>query len=113
MKEYFKVLARYNRWANELLYDSCVQLTREEYLEDRQAFFRSIHGTLNHLLVTDRLWLGRFENRDSGITALYQILYADFNSLLQARKKEDETIIQFIDQIDPKKIEENFTFKNL
>jgi len=81
MKDQFEVLARYNSWANARLYETSSRLPSDEYLKDRKAFFGSIHDTLNHLLVVDRLWLGRLEQRDSGITALNQTLYIDFNSL--------------------------------
>ena len=51
------MLALYNRWANERLYATAAQLTPEALAVDRGAFFGSLLGTLNHLLVTDRLWM--------------------------------------------------------
>ena len=113
MQDHFKVLARYNSWANACLYEVSGKLSPHEYLKDRRAFFSSIHGTLNHLLVVDRLWLGRLEQRDSGITALNQILYTDFASLLQARQKEDENISKFIEELDFTKLTETIYFKTL
>lgn len=113
MKDYFITMSLYNRWANSQLYKACGELPSNEYLKARKAFFGSIHGTLNHLLAGDRIWLGRFKHVDSGITALDKILYSDFASLLDARKKEDENIIEFVDQLDSKKITDNFSFKTL
>ena len=55
-----KVLARYNAWMNERLYASCSSLPDDERKKDVGAFFKSIHGTLNHLLLGDRIWMGRF-----------------------------------------------------
>ncbi|MBS0562375.1 MAG: damage-inducible protein DinB, partial [Proteobacteria bacterium] len=60
MKEYFAEFAGYNAWANDRLYDAAAALTEAQYREDRGAFFKSVHGTLNHLLVTDRVWMRRF-----------------------------------------------------
>ena len=60
-QEHFQMLALYNRWANEHLYDCAAQLTPEALAEDRGTFFGSLLGTLNHLLVTDRLWMSRLE----------------------------------------------------
>ena len=54
------VIARYNRWMNDKLYAFADVLTDEERKADRGALFRSIHGTFNHLLLADRVWLGRF-----------------------------------------------------
>ncbi len=56
----YRVLARYNRWMNERLYRLAGELTDEERTRDMGAFFRSVHGTFNHLVLTDRAWLARF-----------------------------------------------------
>ena len=53
--------ARYNRLANETLYEACAALSDGERRRDLGAFFRSVHGTLNHLLLGDRIWMTRFE----------------------------------------------------
>lgn len=54
MRDLFWQLAQYNRWANQQLYHSCEQLEPQVYFLDRQAFFTSIHGSLNHILLADR-----------------------------------------------------------
>jgi uncharacterized damage-inducible protein DinB len=58
--ENYRLLARYNRWFNERLYEASARLTDDQRKSDRGAFFGSIHATLNHLLWGDRLWLRRF-----------------------------------------------------
>jgi uncharacterized damage-inducible protein DinB len=98
--DYFRTLARYNRWANRKLYAAVGELPEAEYMKPRQAFFGSIHGTLNHNLVGDRLWMGRITGHDSGIRALDQILYGDFAGLRVAREAEDAQIINAIDAMD-------------
>jgi uncharacterized damage-inducible protein DinB len=61
----FSAMARYNRWMNERIYERCEKLSDTERKVDRGAFFCSIHGTLNHLLLGDRLWLGRDARRST------------------------------------------------
>jgi len=56
----YVALARYNTWMNEKLFAGAATLSDEERKRDLGAFFRSLHGTLNHLLLADRAWLGRF-----------------------------------------------------
>ena len=90
--EYFRTLARYNAWANRRLYDAVAGLPDDEYRRDRKAFFGSIHGTLNHILVGDRVWLGRIEGAEPGVESLDQILYGDFDGLRAARTSEDARI---------------------
>ncbi len=60
---YFGRLAAYNTWANLRLYAACDELSESAYLQPRAAFFGGIHGTLNHILVGDRIWFARFEGR--------------------------------------------------
>ncbi len=72
------LMARFNQWVNGHIYDSVAELSDEEYRRDRKAFFGSIHRTLNHLLVVDRLWAGRIRGIDPGITSLTEILFDEF-----------------------------------
>lgn len=98
--QYFRTLARYNEWANRRLYDACHALHEADYLKPRPSFFGSIHATLNHILVGDRLWIARFTGHDTKITSLDQILYGDFAGLRVAREAEDAQIVNFIDGLD-------------
>jgi len=66
----YQFLAKYNRWFNTRLYDACEQLPDDERRRDRGAFFRSIHGSLNHILWADRLWLRRFAAQGMAFPAL-------------------------------------------
>lgn len=87
-----QTLSRYNRWMNERLYALCETLSDPERKRDVGAFFRSIHGTLNHLLLADRLWLGRFLGRPFQVDSLAQELYADFAELRSERALTDREI---------------------
>jgi uncharacterized damage-inducible protein DinB len=59
MKAHFEQFAGYNHWANARLYQAAFALSDADYRRDVGAFFKSMHGTLNHLLVADRIWLKR------------------------------------------------------
>lgn len=92
--EHFRMLAGFNRWANGRVYDAVAALGEADYYKARAcAFFGSIHGTLNHLLVVDRLWFGRLAGTVPAISSLDEILYDDFASLRAAREAEDERIV--------------------
>lgn len=60
MKSHFTRMAKYNSWANARLYGMAHGLADDLYRKNVGAFFASLHGTLNHLLVTDRIWMRRF-----------------------------------------------------
>lgn len=107
----YSLMARFNAWANERLYECVARLPEEAYRADRKAFFGSVHRTLNHLLVVDRLWSGRIEGVNRGIRALDQILYDDFASLRAARRKEDEHLIAFVDGLGEERLGATVRFR--
>ena len=100
MTENLRILARYNRWANARLHAACTDLTTDAYKAARPAFFGSIHGTLNHILVNDRIWFARFTGGKSDITALDQKLYADLATLRTAQGIDDGKLIALVDGLD-------------
>lgn len=66
----YRFLARYNRWMNQRLYQACEALSDEERKRERGAFFGSIHHTLTHLVLADKMWLQRFAAQDTACAAL-------------------------------------------
>lgn len=70
LSENLTLLADYNAAMNQRMYDAAAQLPEEELLADRRAFFGSILGTLNHLVVGDTLWLQRFAHHPANFAAL-------------------------------------------
>lgn len=109
---YFKRLARYNAWANRRLYEACGSLSREDYVAPRPSFFGSIHRTLTHLLVGDRLWMSRFEGVPHGLSSLDQVLYDDFAALRAARVAEDDRIRRWADRLDDKALDGDLDYRN-
>lgn len=87
--------ARYNRLANELLYGACAGLSGAEYRRNLGAFFGSVHGTLNHLLLGDTIWMTRFEGGSHPSTCLDAILHEKFDALREARERLDRRIERF------------------
>ena len=94
MPEYAHTMSRYNRWMNEKLYAVCAEVSDERRKEDRGAPFRSIHGTLNHLLLADRMWLHRFVGTrfPVAVATLAHELYSDFDELRRERALTDQQI---------------------
>lgn len=102
--EHVGALARYNRWMNDKLYALAATLSDDDRRRDLGAFFRSIHGTFNHLLLADRVWLGRFKGAPvpdgfmgpGGIRSLDQELYADFDELRRQRALTDDELSAWV-----------------
>lgn len=96
----FPMLAAYNAWANRRLYDAVGALPADKYRADAGLFFRSLHGTLNHLLVTDRIWMRRFTGDGQAPDRLDAILHEEFEELRAAREAEDDRIVRWVDSLD-------------
>lgn len=110
--QHFQMLARYNTLANRRIYESCSQLTDAERKRTRPAFFKSIHGTLNHIMVGDRIWLTRFEGGEIQSTGLDAIIYEDFDELREARIAEDERIEAFTSGLGEQFLASTITYRN-
>ena len=101
---HYRMFGHYNAWANSRLYDATARLSAEQFRADRGAFFKSVHGTLNHLLVTDRIWMQRFTGEGEAPNRLDAILFESFDELRAAREAEDRRIVDFVDGLDDGRI---------
>jgi uncharacterized damage-inducible protein DinB len=110
--DYFATLARYNVWANQRLYQACAALSETEYLRERPSAFGSLHATLNHILVADRIWIARIEGRTPPSLDLDQILYADLIGLKVARSAEDEHLRNIIAGISEAMLDQPLVYRN-
>jgi uncharacterized damage-inducible protein DinB len=106
----YRMMAGYNGWANERVYDAAAKLGDAEYRADRGAFFGSVHGTLNHLLAADRIWMRRFTGQGEAPAALDAILYDDLAALRAARDREDARIASFAGALEPDELNADFTY---
>ncbi|MGQ2903060.1 MAG: DinB family protein [Neoaquamicrobium sediminum] len=110
MRQHFQMFAAYNRWANALVYEATAALSEEDQNRDMGAFFGSLMGTLNHLLVTDRIWLKRFTGEGAAPASLDTILYPDFVGLRGAREAEDARIVEWIGSLSKEDLAGRFTY---
>jgi uncharacterized damage-inducible protein DinB len=111
--EHYRMFAHYNAWANSRLYETAARLSGEQYRADRGAFFKSVHGTLNHLLVTDRIWMHRFTGEGDAPNRLDAILFETFDELRAARKAEDRRILGFVEGLDDRRIEGTIKYRRV
>src|SRR5271170_6008227 len=100
----WQMLAGYNACANERVYENAAKLSDVDYRADRGAFFKSVHGTLNHLLATDRIWMQRFTGEGDAPNRLDAILFETFDELRAAREAEDRRIVDFVERLDDARI---------
>ena len=119
------LMARYNQWMNERLYGACATLTPQALRQDRQAFFGSVLGTLNHLAVGDTLWMHRFVSRPESLavradmahfphpTSLRDTLHDQWGDLLRYRQRLDELIVRWAQGLSAQHLAEDFAYTNV
>jgi uncharacterized damage-inducible protein DinB len=125
LQDNFNLLARYNQWMNDKIYQLAATLSQEQLFANKGAFFGSVAGTLNHLLVADLIWLNRFRQLDTVAevlqplgqlptpVALDQILYPDFALLHSIRQQLDQLLILLCQRLDEQQLQHILSYKNL
>ncbi|MCP4383750.1 MAG: damage-inducible protein DinB [Hyphomicrobiales bacterium] len=113
MKSHYRMFAHYNQWANRRLYEAAGGLADADYRADRGAFFGSLHGTLNHLLVADRIWMARFTNDKSAPTKLDAVVHDQFEELRAARNAEDNRIMTYVDGLTDADLVAMLTYRTI
>lgn len=110
MKAHFAMMAEYNAWANARIYAQARKLPDESYRRNVGAFFASLHGTLNHLMVADRIWMRRFTGVGDHPAKLNAIMFDDLEALAAARQEEDGRIIRYVDGLSGEDIDKAFNY---
>ena len=113
MKAHFVMMAQYNAWANARLYRMAGTLPDERYRRDVGAYFQSLHGTLNHLLATDRIWMHHLTGTGDHPDTLNAIVCDDLPSLTEARQEEDARIMHFMQDLTELHLEEMWEYRAL
>lgn len=125
LKQNFELMARYNQWMNENIYRAASGLDPAQLVEDRGAFFGSILGTLNHILVGDTIWLKRFASHPAQYRsleyvrslpmpdALSDILYEEFEPLRTNRQTMDDVIVEFSREVDASDLDSALSYRSM
>ncbi|MGG2396134.1 DinB family protein [Pseudomonas sp. SH1-B] len=122
--EHIRQMARYNAWMNERLYAAAASLPDEALTAERGAFFGSILGTLNHLVVADRIWLGRYTAHPANYRALQAVatfqspavldqpMAANLQQLTVLRMQLDNCIEALASEISEEHLEQTLVYRN-
>jgi uncharacterized damage-inducible protein DinB len=125
IREQVVLMASYNEWMNTKIYKAAAKLTLQELAADRKAFFSSLLGTLNHIVIADIVWLKRFATHSSHYPALDpvrhfpqplgldQILFDDFATLSNYRKQLDNVIKRWAVSLTDLDLDRSLRYANM
>ena len=123
--DHVRLMAQYNRWMNRKVYATAAQMSDESRREERGAFFGSVLGTLNHIMVGDLIWLKRLSALPVGYPsfvtvrameqprALDRLLFESFDELASRRGELDDLIIRFCDELTEKDLGQPLAYRNM
>ena len=83
LRQHCELMHRYQGWALAQLYAGLAPLSDADYRRDAGLYFRSIHATLNHLLLVDHVWYGRMVREPFAVRGLGDELEPDRARLQQ------------------------------
>ncbi len=100
---FVQTMAAYNAEMNRRLYAAASRLSDGERRAERGAFWGSIHGTLNHVLWADQMWMSRFAGWDKPRVAIKEspTLHAGFDALAAARAEADAKLLEWTRGVRP------------
>ena len=87
--DYLRTMVAYGTWMNRTLADAAARLSEADRKRDMGAFFKSLHGTLDHLLWGDLIWMQRFDGKPAPTAAVGSVLYPDWEELVAQRHATD------------------------
>ena len=126
LQPHFALMASYNQWMNAKVYDAASKLTAAELTQERGAFFGSIFGTLNHIVVADTIWLKRFATLPSSTARtlavmidlptperLDQVMFDDLEGLNAHRQWLDTVIINWVAALTEDELSTMLSYHNI
>ena len=107
------MMMEYNRWANDRLFADCSGVPAEYLHRTTGAEYESVHKTLDHILLLDRLWLCRLRGRNHEFDSLHQTITSDFEELRTKREIADEELTRYCHEITEARLCSIVRFKTL
>jgi uncharacterized damage-inducible protein DinB len=113
LRQHLRLMSDWHVWASNKLYDIVELVPEYDYRRDSGLFFKSIHGTLNHLLVVERLWRGRLTGQPFQLGALSDELEADRVRLKGLLLESARAWRPFVDAMSDEQLATDLTYESM
>jgi uncharacterized damage-inducible protein DinB len=105
------MLARYNAWANRVIFDSVAALPPGEAEKPRTSLFKNMVHTLNHNYVIDRIFQAHLEGRAHGYGARNTADHPPLAELRRSQEEVDAWYVRWADGIAEPALDETVRFQ--
>lgn len=107
---YYELMAEYNKWMDGKLYEVCNGIPDADRKRDMGAFFKSIHGTLNHIYYGDLAWIERLRDGKFTPRKIGTDLFDNFDELRAAQEKMDIGILEWARTLTPEYLNSKYDY---
>ncbi len=109
--EHARTLFAYGAWANRRMLDACAALSGEQFTKDLGSSFRSVQGTLAHIMGAEWLWLERFRGRSlPSLPSTDQ--FADLASLRARWTQVERELLSYVDGLSAADLDRSFDYRD-
>ncbi|UXI67652.1 DinB family protein [Tahibacter amnicola] len=113
LHQHLRLMADYHYWALQRLYAEVDELSDDDYRADCGQFFKSIHGTLNHILLAEQIWQARMAGTPHSFTRLDQEIESDRDKLRDHMLAFCRGWRPFVDKLTPEQVAGDLDYLNL
>jgi len=113
LRQHLRLMAAYHAWATQRLCMAVDAVPEADYRRDLGLFFKSLHATLNHLLLVDEIWQARLCGTVFPVSGLDQELEPDRGRLRQRLLDFVRGWPPFVDKITPTQIAGDLDYRSL
>ena len=104
-------LARYNAWANRVIFDAVAALPPGEAEKPRATLFKNMVHTLNHNYVIDRIFQAHLEGRPHGYGARNTQDHPPLAELWRAQQEVDAWYVEWAGRVPEGALDEVVRFE--
>lgn len=97
--DYVRTMMAYGTWMNGRMLDDCARIADADRTRDLGAYFKSLHGTLDHLLWGDLIWMGRFDGVAVPAGTVSDLICPHWDDLVALRRSTDERMQAWADGV--------------
>jgi uncharacterized damage-inducible protein DinB len=105
------MLARYNAWANRVMFDALAALPPGEAEKPRATLFKNMVHSMNHNYVIDRIFQAHLEGRPHEYAARNTQEHPPLAELWRAQEEVDAWYVQWAGKIAEPKLDEVVQFQ--
>lgn len=89
------MMAKYDNWADQVLFEAISKLPKDAIYETRKTLFGTMLATLNHNLQVDLIWRAHILGEEHGFSTRRDLLHPSFDGLVEAQSQMNQWLMEW------------------